>query len=409
MIMNNYYLPALEKYAYRIHHVRILSKDFCGKERFEAFKKRPGDVNTRRDYAGRLSAKFNLEIQSFHFGNGRSLSMEGSSVEVFSAPAIVNAEANPRGDYSGSITMESQSHFSDKSKQYASTTHAHMLVLLEYLFENNVMKIGSTEWQDTDGCGKQYRCGTALYLLSLLASQKHVVIDRAIGAPGHGKDIVDGLNATDKRFLKGEICLIGSPEANNFAQRMVAHSMVEGASKSLAEECARLCSDEARTSGVKGSMKSEKRETNSELKLRKKKQSHNGLLAHYNIRVERDLGIGMAALRRIPCACDGCINQIDLNNVRARYASSITCKYWGIFEGLVIGKSPDLSQPPHMIMKMTLVKQSRWYFTEWQRRLRNRSKLDKLSLFLQMTQTPMVIMLLNGHQSRTHYRKPSLL
>jgi hypothetical protein len=138
-----------------------------------------------------------------------------------------------------------------------------MLVLLEYLFENNVMKIGSTEWQDTDGCGKQYRCGTALYLLSLLASPKHVVIDRAIGAPGHGKDIVDGLNATDKRFLKGKMCLIGSLEANNSAHRMVAHSMVEGASKSLAEECARLCSDEARTSGVKGSLKSEKRETNS--------------------------------------------------------------------------------------------------------------------------------------------------
>jgi hypothetical protein len=65
-------------------------------------------------------------------------------------------EANPTGDYSGSITMESQSRFSDESKQDASTTHAHMLVLLEYLFENNVMKIGSTEWQDTDGCGKQY-------------------------------------------------------------------------------------------------------------------------------------------------------------------------------------------------------------------------------------------------------------
>jgi hypothetical protein len=193
IFMNNYYLPALEKYAYHIHHVRILSKDFCGKERFIAFKKRPGDVNTRRDYAERLSAKFNLEIQSDHFGNGRSLSMEGSSVEFFSAPAIVNAEANPTGDYSGSITMESQSHFSDESKQDASTTHAHMLVLLEYLFENNVMKIGSTEWQNTDGCGKQYRCGTALYLLSLLASQKHVVIGRAIGAPGHGKDIVDKL------------------------------------------------------------------------------------------------------------------------------------------------------------------------------------------------------------------------
>jgi hypothetical protein len=42
----------------------------------------------------------------------------------------------------------------------------------------------------------------------------------------------------------------------------------------------------------------------------------------------------MAAIQRMPCACDGCINQLDLKNVGARYASSITCKYWDIFEGL---------------------------------------------------------------------------
>jgi hypothetical protein len=28
-----------------------------------------------------------------------------------------------------------------------------------------------------------------------------VTIDRAVGAPGHGKDIVDGLNAVGKRYL----------------------------------------------------------------------------------------------------------------------------------------------------------------------------------------------------------------
>jgi len=37
-------------------------------------------------------------------------------------------------------------------------------------------------------------------LLSVLACDFGVVIDRAIGAPGHGKDIVDGLNATDKIY-----------------------------------------------------------------------------------------------------------------------------------------------------------------------------------------------------------------
>jgi hypothetical protein len=42
----------------------------------------------------------------------------------------------------------------------------------------------------------------------------------------------------------------------------------------------------------------------------------------------------MAAIRQRPCLCDGCINQLDPKNVEARYASSIRCKCWDIFEGL---------------------------------------------------------------------------
>jgi hypothetical protein len=49
-----------------------------------------------------------------------------------------------------------------------------------------------------DGCGKQYNSGTTLSLLSLIATEFDLTFDRAIGAPGHGKDIVDGLNAMDK-------------------------------------------------------------------------------------------------------------------------------------------------------------------------------------------------------------------
>ena len=55
-------------------------------------------------------------------------------------------------------------------------------------------------WKETDGCAKQYRCAIAMYLLSLISVRFNIVIDRVVGAPGHGKDIVDGLNATDKAF-----------------------------------------------------------------------------------------------------------------------------------------------------------------------------------------------------------------
>ena len=85
------------------------------------------------------------------------------------------------------------------SRQDSTTTNAHMDVLIKDL------KVKGRLWrilfEETDGCGKQYHCGTALWLLSMLSSKFNITIDRAIGAPGHGKDVVDGLNATDKRFL----------------------------------------------------------------------------------------------------------------------------------------------------------------------------------------------------------------
>ena len=40
-----------------------------------------GDILFVRDYAERLSTYFNLEIQSDHFGNGRSLSIECCNIQ----------------------------------------------------------------------------------------------------------------------------------------------------------------------------------------------------------------------------------------------------------------------------------------------------------------------------------------
>ena len=35
----------------------------------------------------------------------------------------------------------------------------------------------------------------------MLSHAYSILIDFCVGAPGQGKDVVDGLNATDKRFL----------------------------------------------------------------------------------------------------------------------------------------------------------------------------------------------------------------
>ena len=42
---------------------------------------------------------------------------------------------------------------------------------------------------NTDGCTNKYRCAKALYLLSCLASEFDIIIDRLVDAPGHGKDL----------------------------------------------------------------------------------------------------------------------------------------------------------------------------------------------------------------------------
>jgi hypothetical protein len=157
--------------------------------------------------------------------------------------------------------------------------------------------------------------------------------------------------------------MIGTPEANDDEKCMAANSMVEGASKCLATECARLCSLPSRINGVKGHAKARKCEETAGMKKRnchvqiKEEDVHftnlkmkvvglpsgayNGIGAMYHLRIEPWLGVGKAIVRRIPCACDGCISQLKLPwqpgvaaNKQARYKNSTTYKWWGIVLGL---------------------------------------------------------------------------
>ena len=58
-----------------------------------------------------------------------------------------------------------------------------------------------TMWENTDGCAEQCRYATALYLLSMLAHSYNIVIDCGVEAPGHLREVVNGLNYTKKTFL----------------------------------------------------------------------------------------------------------------------------------------------------------------------------------------------------------------
>jgi hypothetical protein len=141
--------------------------------------------------------------------------------------------------------------------------------LIDALIAKNAIHKQTTMWNDMYGCRKQYRCTKAYWLLSHLGASKYdMTFDRAIGAPSHGKDVIDGINATDKQYLAGSMCLVGTPEANNADKRIAAQSMVEMVSKSLADECVQLCSLDSRLHGLKGHMKHAKREVTAKLKIR---------------------------------------------------------------------------------------------------------------------------------------------
>jgi hypothetical protein len=136
------------------------------------------------------------------------------------------------------------------------------------LLERGVVKRGGWLFDHIDGCAKQYRCGTVLYLLALLAVSYGIVINRAVGAPGHGKCEVDGGNAVDERYIKTKMCLIEAPDGDASTRQMSAHAMAGNALTSFAAECARICSSRERAHGVKSEIKSRKREDSARIKER---------------------------------------------------------------------------------------------------------------------------------------------
>ena len=102
---------------------------------------------------------------------------------------------------------------SDKSTQDVVTSNAHLTVLLKKLSEQEIIKQGiSTMWDHTDGCTKQYRCAKALYIMSCLASEFDIIINRLVDAPGHGRDVVDGMNEQGKVYLRHKMITATNPD-----------------------------------------------------------------------------------------------------------------------------------------------------------------------------------------------------
>ena len=124
--MDDVYLPSLENYIYHVHYFQIISNIHYGILRHDTCYSKPRNMLSISDYAERMSVSFNLGIQSDHFGNRRSIFIEECMIEV------VDQDLN--------CYVKFHFHFSNDSRQDASTTHTHMVSMLIELRNNNQLK-----------------------------------------------------------------------------------------------------------------------------------------------------------------------------------------------------------------------------------------------------------------------------
>ena len=62
-------------------------------------------------------------------------------------------------------------------------------------------------------------------------------MDCAINVQWHGKNVVDGLNATEKRYLKGKMELMGKLESNNTTNIGMLPSASKYVSINFSDQC----------------------------------------------------------------------------------------------------------------------------------------------------------------------------
>ena len=63
-----------------------------------------------------------------------------------------------------------------------------------------------------------------------------IIIDRGISEPGNGKEVVDGLNAVDKRYIHKLMPKFQFPGSVRFDSRIKMHTGTENQYVSLAQE-----------------------------------------------------------------------------------------------------------------------------------------------------------------------------
>ena len=148
------------------------------------------------EYVGRLSAPFNLEIQSNHFGNDGSLSLEGCNIE------FIDEDRNAQSEFYSNLTYD--------NRQDTSITRAYLMYMLEELEKRNKMNINCTNLEIIDCYYNKISFWYIVVSSFFISSNSNITIDRIIGVPGPVKYIMNVINICDKRYLREKCAWLGS-------------------------------------------------------------------------------------------------------------------------------------------------------------------------------------------------------
>ena len=71
--------------------------------------------------------------------------------------------------------------------------------------------------------------------MSVISQTYSIIIDRGISAPGHFKEVVDGLNDVDKRYIYQLMSKVQLPRSVIFDSQIKMHTGTENKDVSLAK------------------------------------------------------------------------------------------------------------------------------------------------------------------------------
>ena len=78
----------------------------------------------------------------------------------------------------------------------------------------------------------------------------YIIIDQGISAPGHGKEVVDGLNAVDKRYIYQLMSTVQLPGSNIFDSQKQMHTGNQKYDVSLVKEIQHNLTKDHRKNGL---------------------------------------------------------------------------------------------------------------------------------------------------------------